>query len=178
MKKISEKLFKLRHPKTGYRKEIKVKKYLAPDGKYITSFVDANMSDSVQVFALTKDGKVVLVKQYRPGADKEEIELPGGRIDEGESKEQAAHRELKEETGYSAGNVIYLGSKTYSPYAEGHIHFFAATDCSKTGDIELDEQEYLTPYEISLKAFRELLKSCKTRGVDCAYLALDKLNLL
>ena len=178
MKKISEKLFKLHHPKTGYRKDIKVKKYLAPDGKQITSFVDSGMSDSVQVFALTKDGRVVLVKQYRPGADREEIELPGGRIDEGESKEQAAHRELKEETGYSAGDVVYLGSKTYSPYSEGKIHFFAATDCSKTSDIKLDDQEYLTPHEISLKAFRELLKSCKTRGVDCAYLALDKLNLL
>lgn len=178
MKKISEKLLKLHHPKTGYKKDIKVKKYIAPDGKKITSFVDAGMSDSVQVFALTKDGKVILVKQYRPGADREEIELPGGRIDEGESKENAAYRELKEETGYSAENVLYLGNKTYSPYSEGKIHFFAAIGCSKTGEIELDNEEYLTPHEISLKAFRELLKECKTRGVDCAYLALDKLNLL
>lgn len=178
MKKISEKILNLHHPKSGYKKTIKVKKYKAPDGNLITSYVDAGMQDSVQVFALTENNNVIIVKQYRPGSEKEEIELPGGRIDEGESKEKAAHRELKEETGYTTDNLFYLGSKTYSPYSEGRIYFFAALNCSKTDNLKLDRDEYLSAHEMPLKAYRELMKKSNTRGVDCAYMALDNLDML
>ena len=178
MKKISEKILNLHHPKSGYKKTIKVKKYKAPDGNLITSYVDAGMQDSVQVFALTENNNVIIVKQYRPGSEKEEIELPGGRIDEGESKEKAAHRELKEETGYTTDKLFYLGSKTYSPYSEWRIYFFAALNCSKTDNLKLDRDEYLSAHEMPLKAYRELMKKSNTRGVDCAYMALDNLDML
>ena len=49
--------------------------------------------------------EVVLQKQYRPPLDKVVIEIPAGLIDEGETAEQAAIRELKEETGY-VGKVL------------------------------------------------------------------------
>ena len=51
---------------------------------------------------ITDDGKIILVRQWRQALKKQVIELPAGKVDPGESFEEAAVRELKEETGYSA----------------------------------------------------------------------------
>jgi ADP-ribose pyrophosphatase len=54
---------------------------------------------SVVVAAMEADGKVAMVRQFRPSASRMTIELPGGRIEPAETPEAAAHREFKEETG-------------------------------------------------------------------------------
>jgi ADP-ribose pyrophosphatase len=66
--------------------------------------------DCVTVLAVTVDGKVPLVRQYRPALDRESLELPSGHIDPAdETREVAARRELLEETGYDARNLEFLG---------------------------------------------------------------------
>jgi ADP-ribose pyrophosphatase len=66
--------------------------------------------DCVSVFATTIDNQVLLVQQYRPTLDSETLELPSGHIEKRESSEEAARRELLEETGYEADRLELLGA--------------------------------------------------------------------
>jgi len=77
-----------------------------PEGKpyYLLS-----LDDYVSVIALTPEGRMVLVRQYRAVVERETLELPAGHVDAGESPEQAVRRELLEETGYVAGPLELLG---------------------------------------------------------------------
>jgi ADP-ribose pyrophosphatase len=68
------------------------------------------LEDYVSVVAVTADGALLLVRQYRPVVERETIELPSGHVDPGESPEQAARRELLEETGFTAGTLEHLGT--------------------------------------------------------------------
>ncbi len=86
--------------------------------------------DWCNVVPLTPDGRVVLVKQFRFGSREVSLELPGGVVDEGETPEDAARRELEEETGYRAGRVLPLGSYRSNPaHFTNRVHAFVALDC-------------------------------------------------
>jgi ADP-ribose pyrophosphatase len=72
--------------------------------------------DAVVIVALEDNGDVLFVRQYRKAPEVELLELPAGAMDPGETDpEQSALRELREETGYSAGEMIKLGSFYASP---------------------------------------------------------------
>lgn len=66
--------------------------------------------DYVSVVALSRDRRLVLVRQYRPVVDRVTLELPSGHVDPGETPEAAARRELFEETGVKAGALELLGT--------------------------------------------------------------------
>jgi 8-oxo-dGTP pyrophosphatase MutT (NUDIX family) len=68
-----------------------------------------DVPDYVAVVARTASGAVVLVQQHRPVVGRITLELPSGHVDAGESPEQAARRELLEETGMVAGHLELLG---------------------------------------------------------------------
>lgn len=67
------------------------------------------MPDYVTVLPVTPEHEVILVRQYRPAIDSDSLELPAGHVEDGESPEEAARRELLEETGHQAGSVELLG---------------------------------------------------------------------
>ncbi|HXT22684.1 MAG TPA: NUDIX hydrolase [Thermoanaerobaculia bacterium] len=71
--------------------------------------------DWVNVVPLLDDGRVVMVRQWRFGIAAPTLEIPGGIVDPGETPQQAAARELVEETGYRAGEVRALGEVTPNP---------------------------------------------------------------
>jgi ADP-ribose pyrophosphatase len=66
--------------------------------------------DYVSVVALTSDDRLVLVRQFRPAVGRMTLELPSGHVEEGETPEHAARRELLEETGHEAENFQLLGN--------------------------------------------------------------------
>jgi len=69
-----------------------------------------NASDYVSVLATTVSGGLLLVRQYRPAVEGFTVELPSGHVEPGESAEDAARRELLEETGHEAGELSLLAN--------------------------------------------------------------------
>lgn len=93
----------------------------------------------------------LMVKQWRHGEKALSVEFPGGVIDAGESPEEAARRELEEETGYKAGKLIKLGSSNPNPALfSNHVHFFLAEDLTPTGIQHLDADEFINYMELPI----------------------------
>ena len=89
---------------------------------------------SSAVLPLTRDGKVVLTREYRHGLGRVAIALPGGGAENGESPEACAIRELLEETGLEAGKLMHLYSgNSLTGYLSGTLHLFFAKGCRATG---------------------------------------------
>ncbi len=101
----------------------------------------------VVMVALKPDGKVVMEKQFRKPIEGVMFELPAGKLDEGEKPEAAAARELKEETGYTAGNIRYLTrSYTSCGYSNEVLYAYLCTDLT-AGETDFDENEALDTEE-------------------------------
>lgn len=94
----------------------------------------------------------LMVKQWRHGSECLSVEFPGGVIDKGEEPETAAYRELKEETGYSAGKLTKLGSINPNPALfSNKVHIFLAEDLKKVSAQELDNDEFINYIELSIE---------------------------
>ena len=88
--------------------------------------------------------KFLMVKQWRHGEQALSIEFPGGVIEYGEKPEDAARRELNEETGATAGTLIHLGTMNPNPALfANHVHIFYATDLQFSGTQHLDKDEFV-----------------------------------
>jgi 8-oxo-dGTP pyrophosphatase MutT (NUDIX family) len=113
----------------------------------LKTFTVLNASDwAIVIPALeTEQGrKFVMVRQWRHGSRELSLEFPGGVFEKGENAETAARRELKEETGYSAGKIRKLGEFSPNPaIMSNRVHFFLATDLSSPVGQQLDEDEYV-----------------------------------
>jgi len=96
----------------------------------------------VNVVALTRERRVVVVRQYRFGSGEITVEIPGGVIDLGEEPEAAARRELVEETGYTAARWTALGPVEPNPAFQNNLcHHYLAEDARRTHALELDPGE-------------------------------------
>jgi len=86
----------------------------------------------------------VMVRQWRHGAREISLEFPGGVFESGENPATGAARELREETGYSAGRLEKLGEFNPNPaIMSNRVHFFLALDLKPPAQQELDEDEYV-----------------------------------
>lgn len=111
------------------------------------------------VVPLTKDYKVVVVRQYRYPFGKVLTEIPAGKLDEGEEPYQCALRELREETGIIPGKLVYMGDLYPSPaYDDEVIHMYMALDLTFQ-EAKLDADEFL---EVVKMPYTDLMKGIIT----------------
>lgn len=108
--------------------------------------------DWTNIIPLTNAGEVVMIEQYRHGAGCVTLEIPGGMIDEGETPRAAAARELLEETGYQAPEIIALGKARPNPaIQENWIHLFLAPAVSYRHAPQFDGTEHTVVRLVPLK---------------------------
>ena len=127
------------------------------NGESYREIIEHNGASAVG--ALTKNGTMIMVKQYRKPAEKVLLEVPAGKRDGDEPFEHVAIRELKEETGYSAGKIEYLGMMYGSPgYSEEELHLYVASDLT-SGDTDFDDNEAIDIYEYPLEELVDMVLS-------------------
>jgi len=96
------------------------------------------------------DPDVVLIRQYRYAADGYLYEIPAGRLDPDESPEKCAERELREETGYSAGRLRQLTTIYTTPgFTDERIHLFVAEDLTN-GVATPEADEFMEIHQVPL----------------------------
>jgi ADP-ribose pyrophosphatase len=105
------------------------------------------------------DPQLLLIKQYRYAADGFLYEIPAGRLDAGESPENCAHRELREETGCTAKAMRHLYTMYTTPgFTDERIHIFLATDLEQ-GESAREADEFLTVEPVRLSKALEMIKA-------------------
>lgn len=113
-----------------------------PDGKMSYREV-VEHSGGVTVLPVDENGMATCVRQFRYPKMKEMLEAPAGKLEKGEVPLECAIRELSEETGYTADEMIYLGECCTSPgYSTETLHIYLALGLHE-GEMHLDEGEFL-----------------------------------
>ena len=118
-------------------------------------------SGGVGVVPITDNGEVIFVKQFRYPFGKVLMEIPAGKLNEGEDHREAGLRELKEETGCICKQFRYMGYMIPTPaYCREITHMYLATGL-ESGEQHLDDDEFLEIEKIPLDKAVEMVLNGK-----------------
>ena len=113
-----------------------------PNGKIVKDYHQLDLPDFVVAVAMTSSDHFITIRQYKHGARRTSLTLPGGMVEADEPPSQAARRELLEETGYAASVWRHIGSYiVHGNLGAGCGHYFLAHNAKKvqaasSGDLE------------------------------------------
>jgi ADP-ribose pyrophosphatase len=123
-------------------------------GQIIDDFYKIDLRPFALIIPFLENGKVLVIRQYKHGPGAEMLGFPAGYVDPGEPADQAATRELMEETGLDVGQLIPMGAYVDNGNQTGSTgHYFAALNCRRVaapapGDLEDFAYEEMTPAQI------------------------------
>ena len=110
------------------------------------------------IIPFINENEVILVEQFRKPLERTLLEIPAGKLNKNEPPITCAHRELEEETGYKAKNMIYLGKIATAPgFCDEIIHLFKATNLYN-GTKSCDEDEFTDIKKFTLDEMKLLIK--------------------
>lgn len=159
-----------------YSRQINRIDYKMPDGS-VTDYYIISQPPAAATVAITKDNKVILVRQFRPGPNKILAELPGGFIDKNEDPLKAAQREFLEETGY-AGDFEYVTQCYTDAYSTFTRYCYIAKNCTKIQEPQNSTDEQVEVALMTINEFKTHLRSGQLTDVEGGFLGLDHLGLL
>jgi len=154
---FEEKTVSTRHIFQGKVISLQVDTVRLPNGEEATREI-VRHPGAVSVLAV-KDGKMLVVEQYRKPLERSQVEIPAGKLDKGtEHPMEAAKRELEEETGYRTDHLQHICSFYTSPgFADEIMHLYF-TDKLEKSEMRLDDDEFLVCEEITLEQAREYIR--------------------
>lgn len=159
---------------SGNLLKLRVDEVLLPNGRKSTREI-VEHPGAVAVVAITENDEVLMVRQYRKAIERELLEIPAGKLEEGESREVCVERELMEETGYFPNELTYLTSFYTSPgFSNEILHLFIAKNLiKKSRDADFDEylQAEKVPFEEAINKIQtgEIVDSKTITGLLLAY---------
>jgi 8-oxo-dGTP pyrophosphatase MutT (NUDIX family) len=161
---------------------LRVDEVVLADGTIIPDYYVREWAGFVTVAALTADEQIILVRQYRYGADSIHLELPAGMLEDGEEPRACALRELAEETGYEVSRCELVARYFAEPVrSTARAYVFVAFGARKTREPKLDPGEHLQTELVPLAALRTLLRDGSidaAASIAAGYRALDYLDRL
>lgn len=128
---------------------VRAERSVSPASGYEKEWTILDADDWVNVIPVTPEGRIVLIRQYRPGHRAYTIEIPGGAVDPGDPDgAAAARRELREETGYKADRFALLGTVEPNPaFQTNRCSSYLATGARRVGPQEPDPGEEIEVFE-------------------------------
>jgi 8-oxo-dGTP pyrophosphatase MutT (NUDIX family) len=154
-----------------------------PGGNIVDPYYIYDFTTWVGALAITEEGRVVMVRQYRHAIGETGMEIPGGCVDDTDkTNEEAIARELLEETGYTFSSYEYLGRISPNTSTNSNVlHMFLAKGGKKTGEQNLDAGEEIEVVLMSITELKQLLRENKitqAMHVSCILYALEKMGEL
>ena len=135
--------------------------------------------DWINIIPITPEGNVVFIHQFRHGTERITLEVPGGMVDDmDDDPGEGARREMLEETGYDAAQIIHIGTVEPNPaFLDNRCHTYLALNAHWVQTPEFDGAEDIAVEEIPLTAVPHLITSGKIRHalVVCAFYHLEQL---
>jgi 8-oxo-dGTP pyrophosphatase MutT (NUDIX family) len=122
--------------------KLRVDRAVSPRTGAAHDFYVLESASWVNVIPITSEREVVLIRQYRHGTREVTLEIPGGIVEPGDSPQEAARRELQEETGYEAEKMVDLGFVHPNPaFLDNRCYIFLASNARSAGFQTQDEKE-------------------------------------
>ncbi|MFD3258749.1 NUDIX domain-containing protein [Paenibacillus lentus] len=176
--KLKETTVSTEHVFTGKVISLQIDTVQLPDGSQGKREI-VKHPGAVAVLAV-RNGRLLLVDQYRQALGRCELEIPAGKLEQGEDPLEAARRELEEETGYRCSKLSLLHSFYTSPgFADEIIHLYLAENLAE-GEASPDEDEFLEIIEATFDETQQYIAEGRisdAKTILAAYIWQQRLSV-